>query len=86
MARWKIIEIETAGPGWRAYSRKDDDGSPVAVWALVEDGDGRRFVVGLDPTVQGPNGWGSGRLLDVDKLMDSVSAEEGGYAYRAPLS
>ena len=86
MAGWKIIEIETAGPGWRAYSRKNDDGSPVAIWALVEDGEGHRFVVGLDPTAQDPNGWAGGRLLDIDALMDSLSANEGGYIYRAPLS
>jgi len=82
---WKIIEIETAAPGWRTRGSRDEDGAPVAVWALVENADGARFVVGLDPTAEG-NGGPGGRLIDVDALLAQVGDDEGGYLYRAPLS
>ena len=82
---WTIIEIETATPGWRTRGSPDDDGAPVAVWALVENEAGERFVVGLDPTTDGNEGPG-GRLLDVSRLVDEVRDVVGGYTYRAPLS
>ena len=82
---WTIIEIETAAPGWRTSGAAGDDGAPVAVWALVEDEAGRRFVVGVDPTAEGTAGPG-GRLIDVDRLIEGIDAAEGGYTYRAPLS
>jgi hypothetical protein len=78
---WKIIEIETAAPGWRTSGDGDEDGTPVAVWALVENGSGERFVVGVDATVDRPGG----RLIDVGALVDGVG-RAGGYTYRAPLS
>jgi hypothetical protein len=77
---WTIVEIETAAPGWRTSGNGDDDGAPVAVWALVENGAGERFVVGIDATAA-PDG----RLIDVGRLVDRVG-QEGGYTYRAPLS
>lgn len=82
---WTIIEIETATPGWRTQGGPQDDGSPVAVWALVENDAGERFVVGLDPTAEGNTGPG-GRLIDVNRLIAEVDGAEGGYIYRAPLS
>ena len=82
---WKIVEIETAAPGWRTRGGRNEDGAPVAVWALVENEAGERVVVGLDPTAEGPGGPG-GRLLDADRLIDEVAHVEGGYTYRAPLS
>ena len=82
---WTVIEIETAAPGWRTSGAKGEDGSPVAVWALVENEAGERFVVGLDPTAEGAGGPG-GRLIDVNRLIAQIDATEGGYIYRAPLS
>jgi hypothetical protein len=82
---WTIIEIETAAPGWRTSGGPKEDGAPVAVWALVENEAGERFVVGLDPTAEGTTGPG-GRLLDVNRLIDRIDDGEGGYTYRAPLS
>jgi hypothetical protein len=82
---WTIIEIETAAPGWRTSGSAGDDGAPVAVWSLVENEAGERFVVGLDPTAEGMTGPG-GRLIDINKLIRQVDATEGGYIYRAPLS
>ena len=82
---WTIIEIETAAPGWRTQGGPNEDGAPVAVWALVENEAGERVVVGLDPTAEGSVGPG-GRLIDVNRLVAGVAATEGGYVYRAPLS
>jgi hypothetical protein len=82
---WTIIEIETAAPGWRTGGAAGEDGAPVAVWALVENEAGERFVVGLDPTAEGTAGPG-GRLIDVNRLITQIDAAEGGYLYRAPLS
>ena len=82
---WTIIEIETAAPGWRTERGADGDGAPVAVWALVENEAGERFVVGLDPTADGANGPGS-RLIDVHRVVEEARGVAGGYAYRAPLS
>ena len=82
---WTVIEIETAAPGWRTSGAAGEDGSPVAVWALVENEAGERFVVGLDPTAEGAGGPG-GRLIDVNRLIAQIDATEGGYIYRAPLS
>lgn len=82
---WTIIEIETAAPGWRTQGGPDEDGAPVAVWALVENDAGERFVVGLDPTVDGATGPG-GRLIDVSRLTEEAREIVGGYTYRAPLS
>ena len=82
---WTIIEIETASPGWRTSGAAGEDGAPVALWALVENGSGERFVVGLDPTAEGTAGPG-GRLIDVGRLIGQIDATEGGYIYRAPLS
>jgi hypothetical protein len=82
---WTIIEIETATPGWRTRGGRDEDGAPVAVWALVENGAGERFVVGLDPTTDTSEDPG-GRLIDVNRLVDKVKDVVGGYTYRAPLS
>ena len=82
---WKIVEIETAAPGWRTSGPAHEDGAPVAVWALVENEAGERFVVGLDPTSEGMTGPG-GRMIDVGKLIAQVDTTEGGYIYRAPLS
>jgi hypothetical protein len=82
---WKIIEIETATPGWRTRGGADEDGAPVAVWALVENDVGERLVVGLDPTADGTNGPG-GRLIDVNRMIEEVKGIVGGYTYRAPLS
>jgi hypothetical protein len=82
---WTILGIETASPGWRTSGGGHEDGAPVAVWALVEDDAGARFVVGLDPTAEGTAGPG-GRLIDVNKLIAQVDRSEGGYIYRAPLS
>jgi hypothetical protein len=82
---WTVIEIETAAPGWRTSGVAGEDGSPVAVWALVENETGERFVVGLDPTAEGAEGPG-GRLIDVNRLIAQIDATEGGYIYRAPLS
>jgi hypothetical protein len=79
---WTIVEIETAAPGWRTSGNGDDDGAPVAVWALVENGTGERFVVGIDPTAADADG----RLIDVGRLVDRAGRESGGYTYRAPLS
>jgi hypothetical protein len=82
---WTIIEIETAAPGWRTSGAAGGDGAPVAVWALVENEAGGRFVVGLDPTAEGTAGPG-GQLIDVNRLIAQIDAAEGGYLYRAPLS
>ena len=82
---WTIIEIETAAPGWRTRGGQDDDGAPVAVWALVENDAGERFVVGLDPTADGANGPG-GRMIDVARIVEEARGIVGGYTYRAPLS
>jgi hypothetical protein len=82
---WKIVEIETAAPGWRTTGGRNDDGAPVAVWALVENDEGERVVVGLDPTAEGTGGPG-GRLINVNRLIDEIDKTEGGYTYRAPLS
>jgi hypothetical protein len=82
---WTIIEIETAAPGWRTQDGAGGDGAPVAVWALVENEAGERFVVGLDPTAEGANGPG-GRLIDVNRVVEEARGIAGGYAYRAPLS
>jgi hypothetical protein len=82
---WKIVEIETAAPGWRTRGPKNEEGAPVAVWALVENEAGERVVVGLDPTAEGTAGPG-GRLIDVNRLIGEIDAAEGGYIYRAPLS
>ena len=82
---WTIIEIETAAPGWRTSGSGHEDGAPVAVWALVENEAGERFVVGLDPTAEGTAGLG-GRLIDVNALIAQIDGSEGGYTYRAPLS
>jgi hypothetical protein len=82
---WTVIEIETAAPGWRTSGVAGEDGSPVAVWALVENEAGQRFVVGLDTTAEGAGGPG-GRLIDVNRLIAQIDATEGGYIYRAPLS
>jgi hypothetical protein len=82
---WTIIEIETATPGWRTSGGVGEDGAPVAVWALVENEVGERFVVGVDPTAEGTGGPG-GRLIDVNRLIAGIDDAEGGYTYRAPLS
>ena len=82
---WTIIEIETASPGWRTSGAAGEDGSPVALWALVENESGERFVVGLDPTAEGMAGPG-GRLIDANRLIAQIDTTEGGYIYRAPLS
>jgi hypothetical protein len=82
---WTIIEIETAAPGWRTTGGPQEDGAPVAVWALIENEAGERVVVGLDPTAEGTTGPG-GRLLDVNRLIAHIDDAEGGYTYRAPLS
>ena len=82
---WTVIEIETAAPGWRTSGAAGEDGSPVAVWALVENEAGERYDVGLDPTAEGAAGPG-GRLIDVNRLIAQIDATEGGYIYRAPLS
>lgn len=82
---WTIIEIETASPGWRTSGARGEDGFPVALWALVENESGERFVVGLDPTAEGQAGPG-GRLIDVNRLIAEIDRAEGGYIYRAPLS
>lgn len=82
---WTIIEIETASPGWRTSGAAGEDGAPVALWALVENEVGSRFVVSLDPTGEGTAGPG-GRLIDVSRLVERLDATEGGYIYRAPLS
>ncbi len=82
---WKIIEIETAAPGWRTSGGPHEDGVPVAVWALVENERGERFVLGLDPTADGPAG-PSGRLIDVNRLIAQIEDPACGYTYRAPLS
>jgi len=78
---WRVIEIETAAPGWRTSGNGDEDGTPVAVWVLVENASGERFVVGVDATVERPGG----RLIDVGRLIDDLG-RDGGYTYRAPLS
>jgi hypothetical protein len=66
----KIISLVPAESGWRAiYNDVDDEGSEsreltrIVAWALVEDDDGDRAVVGLvvdatDPTqiVPAPEG------------------------------
>jgi hypothetical protein len=82
---WTIIEIETAAPGWRTSGGPREDGAPVAVWALVENESGARYVVGIDPTAEGDDG-PNGRLIDVNRLIDEVRASKSGYTYRAPLS
>jgi hypothetical protein len=83
---WKIIEIETAAPGWRTRGGgPDQDGAPGAVWALVENDSGERLVVGLDPTADGADGPG-GRLIDANRVIEEVGGTVGGYTYRAPLS
>jgi hypothetical protein len=82
---WTIIEIETAAPGWRTRGGPTEDGAPVAVWALVENEEGERFVVGIDPTVEGPDG-ASGRLIDINRVIAEIGTGEAGYTYRAPLS
>jgi hypothetical protein len=82
---WTIIEIETAAPGWRTQGGADGDGAPVAVWALVENEAGERFVVGLDPTAEEADGPG-GRLIDVNRIVEEARSVAGGYVYRAPLS
>ena len=82
---WKIVEIETAAPGWRTRGAGNEDGAPVAVWALVENEAGERVVVGLDPTAEGTDGPG-GRLIDVNRLISEIDTAVGGYIYRAPLS
>ena len=82
---WTIIEIETAAPGWRTSGGPNEDGAPVAVWALVENEVGERFVVGVDPTAEGTSGPGS-RLIDINRLVAGIDDAEGGYTYRAPLS
>jgi hypothetical protein len=82
---WTIIEIETAAPEWRTQRGADGDGAPVAVWALVENEAGDRFVVGLDPSADGANGPG-GRLIDVHRVVEDARGVAGGYTYRAPLS
>jgi hypothetical protein len=82
---WTIIEIETATPGWRTTGGPHEDGAPVAVWALVENEAGDRFVVGLDPSAEAAPGPG-GRLIDANALIDQVATADGGYTYRAPLS
>jgi hypothetical protein len=82
---WTIIEIETAAPGWRTRGGPSDDGAPVALWALVENEVGERFVVGLDPTAERTEGPG-GRLVDVNRLIAEIDDADGGYEYRAPLS
>lgn len=80
---WKIIEIETAAPGWRTRGGPHEDGAPIALWALVENDAGERLVVGLDPTTEdGPGG----RLIDVDRLVGRVADVDDGYTYRAPIS
>jgi hypothetical protein len=79
---WRIVEIETAAPGWRTSGTGDEDGAPIAVWALVENPGGERFVVGIDATVAGA----ADRLIDVGRLVDGVRGAGGGYTYRAPLS
>jgi uncharacterized caspase-like protein len=76
---WRIIEIETATPGWRTLGAGGREGGPVAVWALAEDDDGRRVVVGLDAT-------DSPRVIDAGAQIDAAVADDGGYTYRAPLS
>lgn len=82
---WTIIEIETATPGWRTCGvGPNEDGTPVAVWALVENESGERVVVGLDPTAHGTQP--GGRLIDVNRLIEGIATAEGGYTYRAPLS
>jgi hypothetical protein len=57
----------------------------VALWALVENEVGDRFVLGLDPTAEGMVGPG-GRLIDVNRLIAELDTDAGGYLYRAPLS
>lgn len=80
---WKIVEIETASPGWRTRGGPQEDGAPIALWALVENERGERLVVGLDPTTEeGPGG----RLIDVDQLVERVADVDDGYTYRAPIS
>jgi len=80
-----VIEIETAAPGWRTSGNGADDGAPVALWALVENEVGERFVLGIDPTVEGTTGPG-GRLIDVNRVIAQLDEGDRGYAYRAPLS
>ncbi len=82
---WTIVEIETAAPGWRTSGGAGEDGAPVALWALVENEVGDRFVLGLDPTAEGMVGPG-GRLIDVNRLIAEIDTDAGGYLYRAPLS
>jgi hypothetical protein len=82
---WTIVGIETAAPGWRTSGDADEDGAPVALWALVENEVGDRFVIGLDPTAEGTVGPG-GRLIDVNRLIAELDTGAGGYLYRAPLS
>jgi len=83
---WTIVEIETAAPGWRTRGAGDEDGAPVALWALVENEVGERLVVGVDPTAEGIGGLG-GRLIDVNRLIAGIDDGPGvGYIYRAPLS
>jgi hypothetical protein len=82
---WTIVEIETAALGWRTRGGPSEDGAPVAVWALVENEVGERFIVGIEPTVEGVAGPG-GRLIDVNRLIAEIDDGEGGYAYRAPVS
>ena len=79
---WTIVEIEAAAPGWRTSGGAGEDGAPVALWALVENEVGDRFVLGLDPTAEGMTGPG-GRLIDVNRLIAEIDTGEGGYLYRA---
>jgi hypothetical protein len=54
----QIIQIVPATPGWWAYysdpiNPADSEAhfeGPVALWALLEDEAGRRFIQGVDPT------------------------------------
>lgn len=69
-----IHQITTAQPGWSIENHGTDTERggrprhPVAVWALCEDHDGKRFVVGLVPDTYDIQG-------DADEPHPSVDIE-----------
>jgi hypothetical protein len=55
----RIVEIVPARPGWYTRWRLASDTThchPVTLWALTEDTDGTREVVGMDAFGQWPGG------------------------------
>lgn len=74
MARFNILQIISATPGWAAEYPTDRGDHPyhgrVAFWALVEDRNAadRRYVIGVDPATVRDSSGADAALIEIQDV------------------